>query len=187
MPVAPAIPPAAPVATEPKTPVAPENTPSAPPVAGPPKPKLGKGFLQQMQEQAASIIVSQETILMTPELATQLYAAYIEKLKNDTDKVLQATNLGNATIKMNSPEELVICCNSNISLIYAVGNLDAFRDYCRQETHSKDLRVLAELDPAAEKQAPKLQSISKNELFDMMVAQNPMLKQLKDQLRLDLG
>ncbi|RQO31409.1 DNA polymerase III subunit gamma/tau [Taibaiella sp. KBW10] len=160
---------------------------STPPPIGPPKPKLGKGFLEQLQAQAASTVVPQETIVMTQALAEQLYAAYIEKLKNDSDKLLQATNLSNARIILNSPEEMMVLCNSNISLIYVVGNIDLFRDYCKQETHNKDLRVLAQLDPGAEKQAPKLQSISKTELFDMMVAQNPLLKQLKDQLRLDLG
>lgn len=164
--------------------------PSVPPPAGPagpPKPKFGKNFLQQMQEQASQAVVPQETIALTLEVARDLYARYIERLKNDSEKVLQATNLASATVRINEPDEIILVCNSNIGLIYASGNTDAIRDFCKQETNNKDLRVMAILDPTVESQAPKVQSISKSDQFDLMVRQNPLLKQLKDQLRLDIS
>lgn len=175
-------------ASQPHTP--PPATPSVPasaPASGPPKPKFGKNFLQQMQEQASQSVVPQETIPLTLEVAQDLYARYIDRLKNDSEKVLQATNLASATVRINAPDEIILVCNSNIGLIYASGNTDAMRDFCKQETNNKDLRVVAILDPTAERQAPKVQSVSKSEQFDMMVRQNPYLKQLKDQLRLDIG
>lgn len=169
-------------------PVTPAPSPVAPPApGGPPRPKLGKNFLQQIQEQAGQSVVPQETIALTQELVEQLFARYIDRLKHDSDKHLQATNLASATIRLNSPDEIALICNSNIGLIYASGNAELFRDFCKQETNNKDTRVVAVLDPTAEKQAPKVQSVSKSEQFDMMVRQNPFLKQLKDQLRLDLG
>ncbi|MNE69689.1 hypothetical protein D3C80_1654290 [compost metagenome] len=116
-----------------------------------------------------------------------MYARYIDRLKHDSEKVLQATNLASATVQINAPDEIILVCNSNIGLIYASGNTDAIRDFCKQETNNKDLRVIAILDPTAVSQAPKVQSISKSDQFDMMVRQNPLLKQLKDQLRLDIG
>ncbi|MNU30222.1 DNA polymerase III subunit tau [compost metagenome] len=164
--------------------------PSVPPPAGPsgpPKPKFGKNFLQQIQEQASQAVVPQETIALTLDIAKDLYARYIERLKNDSEKVLQATNLASASVRINEPDEIILVCNSNIGLIYASGNTDAIRDFCKQETNNKDLRVIAILDPTAVSQAPKIQSISKSDQFDLMVRQNPLLKQLKDQLRLDIG
>ncbi len=154
--------------------------------SAPPQPKFGKDFLKQMQAQAT---VETETAVVKEidaTLALQLFEEYVQHLRDDEDKQLQASNLSTAKIQVNETDVITIVCNSNMGAIYATSNVDGLKEYCKDKTNNNNVKVLVELAPEAERVDNTSQKLSNAEIFAIYAAQNPALKRLKEELRLDL-
>lgn len=172
------------------TPVsAPQNVPPVPPPANtgaPPLPKFGKDFLKQMQAQASDAGAQIEEQQIDQELGVKLFEQYVQHLRDDADKQLQSSNLSTAKIVVRETNLVTIICNSNMGAIYANGNVDAFREFCKEKTNNNSVKIAVELTPEAERVESAPQKMSNADIFALYANQNPALKRLRDELRLDL-
>lgn len=174
--------PAAPVST-------PQNVPPVPPPANagaPPLPKFGKDFLKQIQAQASDAGAQIEEQQIDQELGVKLFEQYVQHLRDDADKQLQSSNLSTAKIVVRETNLVTIICNSNMGAIYANGNVDAFREFCKEKTNNNSVKIAVELTPEAERVESAPQKMSNADIFALYASQNPALKRLRDELRLDL-
>lgn len=160
----------------------PLNKPAAPPTL----PRFGKDFLKQMQHIASEDANDVQVVEIDNKLATSLLEEYILRLRNESDKQLQATNLSNVKIEVREDGTLALLCFSNIGLIYANGNAEAFREFCKEKTNNQHLKVSAELDPNALKEEDAPKQLSRSELFKVYAEKNPFLMGLKMDLRLEV-
>ncbi|RYE00143.1 MAG: DNA polymerase III subunit gamma/tau [Sphingobacteriales bacterium] len=176
--------PAAPVTAVPGVPpvVPPENAAAAPP----PIPKFGKDFLKQVQAQAGEAVGNMEEKQIDQELGVQLFEQYVQHLRDDADKQLQSSNLSTAKIIVRENNLVTIICNSNMGAIYANGNVDAFREFCKEKTNNNSVKIAVALAPEAERVESAPQKMSSADIFALYASQNPALKRLRDELRLDL-
>lgn len=149
-------------------------------------PKLGRDFLKQMQEQASVTITSTEVQVIDGPLAIRLFEEYVQRLRDDEDKQLQASNLSTAKIEVKEADVISIICNSNMGAIYANSNVEGLKEYCKEKTNNANLKISVELAPEAERVDNTPQRLSNAEIFAIYAARNPVLKKLKDELRLDL-
>jgi len=177
----------------PAKPAVPVNTPqNVPPAAtpanagGPPLPKFGKDFLKQMQAQASDAGAQVEEQQIDQELGVKLFDQYVQHLRDDADKQLQSSNLSTAKIVVRETNLVTIICNSNMGTIYANGNVDAFREFCKEKTNNNSVKIAVELAPEAERVETVPQKMSSADIFALYASQNPALKRLRDELRLDL-
>lgn len=175
---------------KPATPVStPQNVSPLPPpanAAAPPLPKFGKDFLKQMQAQASDAGAQIEEQQIDQELGLKLFEQYVQHLRDDADKQLQSSNLSTAKIVVRETNLVTIICNSNMGAIYANGNVDAFREFCKEKTNNNSVKIAVELTPEAERVESAPQKMSNADIFALYASQNPALKRLRDELRLDL-
>jgi DNA polymerase-3 subunit gamma/tau len=154
--------------------------------AAPPLPKLGKDFLKQLQAKAATEQVVENYQDIDQALADTLFANYIQHLRDDEDKQLQASNLSTAKIKVAELNHIVIVCNSNMGMIYANGNAEAFKEFCKEKTSNPNILVEIDLVAEAERVDNTPQRLSNAEVFALFATKNPVLLKLREDLRLDL-
>jgi len=154
--------------------------------APPPLPKFGKDFLKQMQAQANELSGNTEEQQIDQELGVRLFDQYVQHLRDDADKQLQSSNLSTARIVVRETNLITIICNSNMGTIYANGNVDAFREFCKEKTNNNAVKIGVELAPEAERVETAPQKMSNADIFALYASQNPALKRLRDELRLDL-
>lgn len=182
----------APPKENPVIPAAPKSEPpvvpggSAGSAAPPPLPKFGKDFLKQMQAQANESGANVEEQQIDQELGAKLFDQYVQHLRDDADKQLQSSNLSTAKIVVRETNLISIICNSNMGTIYANGNVDAFREFCKEKTNNNEVKIAVELAPEAERVETVPQKMSNADIFVLYANQNPALKRLRDELRLDL-
>lgn len=154
--------------------------------AAPPLPKLGKDFLKQLQAKAATEQVVENYQDIDQSLAENLFANYIQHLRDGEDKQLQASNLSTAKIKVEELNRIVIICNSNMGMIYANGNAEAYKEFCKEKTNNPNILVEVDLVAEAERVDNTPQRLSNAEIFALHAAKNPVLLKLREDLRLDL-
>lgn len=164
----------------------PSSIPNEAAVPLPAMPKFGRDFLKQVQEQASAATTVSDVQVIDGPLAIQLFEEYVQRLRDDEDKQLQASNLSTAKIEVREEDVITIICNSNMGAIYASSNVEGLKEHCKAKTNNTSLKILIELAPEAERVDNTPQRLSNAEIFAIYAAQNPALKKLKDELRLDL-
>lgn len=154
-------------------------------VKGPPKPKRTKDMLSQIQEEAASQVEA-ERLSLNEELAADLFRTFKEELKELSHELPALAHLEMMQIKCINDEEVQLVCNSKINAAYGQNKSGEFREYCSVRTGIKNLRVTLHLDESQMEDGPKDRVLSRLEVYDVMVNENPLLKELKDQLGLNI-
>lgn len=139
-----------------------------------------------MQAQASDAGAQIEEQQIDQELGLKLFEQYVQHLRDDADKQLQSSNLSTAKIVVRETNLVTIICNSNMGAIYANGNVDAFREFCKEKTNNNSVKIAVELTPEAERVESAPQKMSNADIFALYASQNPALKRLRDELRLDL-
>lgn len=151
------------------------------------RPKLGLGILQEIQHQsAAAEDQGGERMALTQESAGQLFADFKDYVRNELKQLPLAAQLDMMSIKCISENELQLICTSDMNMIYAQNQREPFMDFGKQRTRISDLRVMVIQDTSARKEAPRERVLTKLEIYELMAAQNPALKALRDSLNLQI-
>jgi len=154
-------------------------------LAGPPKLKRGGNILEQIQNANRSRDREEEKLLLDQELSEKLMEDY-KSFLSVTPQELPAINHLNMTgIKCVSETEIQLVCNSEINLAYAQNKSVEFREFCREKTKNKNIRITTFLDSSA-KVVVKERILSKMEIFDVIASRNPNFRILRNALRLEI-
>lgn len=199
-PVRPSQPPAAaqPAPAIPSTapPVQPQSsTVSHPPVTtgGPPpslqskRPKLGLGILQEIQQLSEQQDDhGGDRVELNQEAAEQLFAEFKDYVRQELKQLPLAAQLDMMSINCISHHELQVVCVSDMNMIYAQNQREPFMDFGKKKTRIPDLRVMVYQDTSARKEVLKDRVLTKLEIYELMAAQNPALKLLRESLNLQV-
>jgi len=171
----------------PPTSVAAPASSAAPPSLQSKRPKLGRNILQEIQTQNEQTVEHAEAPLeLTQELAEQLLTDFKDYLRNEAKQLPVAAQMDMMSINCISNHEMQLVCVSDVNHIYAMNQREPFMDYCKKITRIDDVRVMVNIDPSARKEEVVERKLNKLEIFEMMAAQNPAIKLLKDSLNLNI-
>ncbi len=167
--------------------------PPAQPVAVPPsvesKPAgLGKlGSLHKLRQQVSSSAqqnTQRSAIFLTDELLQAAWQEFIEQLKYMRNPAAQSFEL--AELRVVNNEQFTVVTPNNLQQKFIDGERIALTEYLQQRFHNRKLSyqviVEAREDLAIKIEAP----LNSRERFQQLADQFPLVKELKDRLKLEL-
>lgn len=164
---------------------------AAPPVPNPqPAPASRRISKNLMDEIDAAVnntkAVEVEIRELTQEMAQEVFDKFVQKLK-DENKGVYYVQFSAMKLESNPPEEVKIIAPTNFAVEYVKDQRSILIDFFRMHTGIPTLRVIAEVREDAEAVATEQKTVlSKQEMYDAMVAKNPDLGKLKDALNLQI-
>lgn len=160
-------------------PLAPSTPPSTPISKG----KVGLGLLKQLREkQKQSSLNAQEVKALNDELLKQLLGEFMQKLESE-EKDLVKTQLSLCEFSLEA--ENVIACMCSMHLQY--NTLQSIRQelvgFIESKTGNTQIKIRITLNESLQ-DAPTTWVLSKNEYFEALSKEFPVIKALRDQLGL---
>jgi DNA polymerase-3 subunit gamma/tau len=149
---------------------------------------VGKlGSLQKLRQQVSSAAQTEQvrsSIHITPELLQTAWAEFIELLKNNRNPAAQSFEM--AELRVVSHEQFTIVTPNNLQQKFVDGERIALTEYLQNRFHNRRLSyqvVVEQRDDLAIKiEAP----LNSKERFQQLAEQFPLVKELKDRLKLEL-
>ena len=170
-------------APPPLQPKAPEPTPAAPPVNG--KAKLGS--LESIRQKVQQENCSEGEIADVPLQVTTLqkgWKLYIEQLKAEKNPAWQSFEVAELVIKDGHSFEAIV--NNNINQKFLEFERNKVSEFLQKELCNRQLQFgIVLLEGQQETQQTDL-PLSSKEQYQKLVEMNPLVKELRDRLRLEL-
>ncbi len=177
-----------PVQTQPAPQQAPQPQPqAAPSVPQPANRRISKNLLDEIDAAVNSTqAVEAEVKELTDEIAQEVFRKFVQQLKDD-NKGVYYVQFSAMKLETVPPEVVRIIAPTNFAVEYVKDQRSILIDYFRKHTGIPAMRVIAEVreDPNAVATEQKI-VLSKQEMYDAMVAKNPDLGKLKDSLNLQI-
>lgn len=148
--------------------------------------KKKRTSLQDMHQQVANSLDEEIEVEINLELVHKYFDEYRESLKPFPEKHPMLTQLEHVDIVLESKDLIRFMCHSTINLSYAEKAAEEFREFIREKTQNKIIRVLAQLDPDSKKEIVIEKPISKLDIFHEMVADFPHIAVLKSKYKFDV-
>lgn len=123
---------------------------------------------------------------LTAEMAAEVFAKYVQAFR-DANKSAYYAQFSQMTTEVNPPEEVKIIVPTHFSVEYVKEQRSVLIDFFRAQTGIPTLRVVPEVRENADAIAGEQKMVlSKQEIYEVMAAKNPVLSQLKDALNLTI-
>jgi DNA polymerase-3 subunit gamma/tau len=150
-----------------------------------PAPTLGslKSIREQMQNRKQD---QGEIHNLSEELLTNCWNSYLEKLQENS-QVTSHTNLRMATVKIVDNQMFEILAGSRIQQQFIENERIALLSFIHDTFNNRKIQMQILLDPDADKNDVVVeQTLSQKEQYFKMISLYPIVKELRDQLNLDL-
>ena len=150
-----------------------------------PAPTLGslKSIREQMQNRKQD---QGEIHNLSEELLTNCWNSYLEKLQENS-QVTSHTNLRMATVKIVDNQMFEILAGSRIQQQFIENERIALMSFIHETFNNRKIQMQILLDPDADKNDVVVeQTLSQKEQYFKMISLYPIVKELRDQLNLDL-
>ncbi|KYP16500.1 DNA polymerase III subunit gamma/tau [Flavihumibacter sp. CACIAM 22H1] len=145
------------------------------------------GSLQKLRQQVSSAAQTEKVrsaIQVTPELLQAAWGEFIEVLKNNRNPAAQSFEM--AELRVVSHEQFTVVTPNNLQQKFVDGERIALTEYLQHRFHNRRLsyQVIVEQreDLAIKIEAP----LNSKERFQQLAEQFPLIKELKDRLKLEL-
>ena len=151
----------------------------------PPPPTFGS--LKSIREQMQNRKVDQGEIHpLSEEMLTNCWNLYLEKLQ-ENGQVTSHTNLRMATVKIVDSQMFEILAGSRIQQQFIENERIGLLSYIHDTFNNRKIQMQILLDPDADKNDVVVeQTLSQKEQYFKMISLYPIVKELRDQLNLDL-
>lgn len=140
--------------------------------------------LRQRVTQASQSETKTSAIQVTDELLTVAWAEFVEQLKASRNPAAQSFEL--AELKVVNAEQFTVITPNNLQQKFIDGERIALTEYLQNRFHNRRLsyQVIVEQrdDLAIKIEAP----LNSKERFQLLAEQYPLIKELKDRLKLEL-
>mgnify|MGYP001000657735 CR=1 FL=1 len=150
--------------------------------------KMSMDLLNDLHEEisnAANEVA--EPIPLNNENIEKIFEDFIEYVKTSLEKNTLAQQLKMMYVKFVAPDEIQLCCSSEMNLIFGNSQRDVLLDYAKMQLRQGNIRVTAHLDPTfMQVVVPTDKKKSKLEIFEEMAAENEALLYLKRKLNLQV-
>ncbi|MEI6946163.1 DNA polymerase III subunit gamma/tau [Paraflavisolibacter sp. H34] len=180
---------AAPVPQQPPTAAQPEPaTPSPAQPARPAaaaKPKLGSlaALRQQIEQEQASQVVREDHPLEMSRLKAA-WELFIKKLKEEKNPAAQSFDLAELIIK--DPNCFEATASNNINQRFLEFERNKACEFLQHELHNRQLQFSILLQESEQEVVEYERPLTSKELYQKMIEQNPLIKELREKLKLEL-
>ena len=150
-----------------------------------PAPTLGslKSIREQMQNRKQD---QGEIHPLSEEMLSNCWNSYLEKLQENS-QVTSHTNLRMATVKIVDNQMFEILAGSRIQQQFIENERIALMSFIHETFNNRKIQMQILLDPDADKNDVVVeQTLSQKEQYFKMISLYPIVKELRDQLNLDL-
>ena len=153
----------------------------------PTAPLPGLGSIKKIREQMLNRKTDQGVVHpLTEELLTNCWNAYLEKLQ-ENGQITSHTNLRMATVKIVDELMFEILAGSRIQQQFIENERIGLLSYIHETFNNIKIQMQILLDPDADKNDIVVeQTLSQKEQYFKMISLYPLVKELRDQLNLDL-
>ncbi len=152
-----------------------------------PTSSVGLGALKKIREQIQTRKQEKAVVYTLDDQKLQeAWNIYVEKLANN-NQVTSHSNLKQAKISIIDPLNFEVTAESRIQLQFIEGERLGMTLHLQEFFNNNQIQYKVVLDPAAEQQdAPTEQVMSKKDQYLKMIELYPVIKNMRDQLNLDL-
>ena len=153
----------------------------------PEPPVGGLGSLKKIREQMQNRKLEQSTVhVLSADMLQQAWDAYLQKLQ-DNNQVTSHSNLRMASMRMVDEQLFEIEASSRIQQQFIESERTGLLIHVQEFFNNPKIQFRILLDPAAEvEQTTTEQPLSQRDQYLKMISLYPLVKQLRDQLNLDL-
>lgn len=174
------------IQNNPITPVT--STPAAkPPVtAAPRRTRMSANMLQDLYEKVAKEEGEEVKIIpLNQPNVEKVFEDFKIHVREELGKTTLAAQLGLMYVKFEEPDEVILFCPTEMSIIFANTQRDILLDFVKNQLKQFNVRVNVKLDPTFVKEVPLPQKPkSKLEIFNEMADRNHYILMLKKELNL---
>jgi len=152
-------------------------------------PKAG-GKLSQLTKIRQQVIGRQEDaekdkpIPVTEEKLKEAWAGYTQLLRDAKNPASQSFDIARLTVT--SEQSFEVTCNNNLEQKFIEGERSKLSEYLQQSFNNKSLLYSILVADNPEYEIPVERPLNNREQFMQMIEQYPLVKELKDRLRLEL-
>jgi DNA polymerase-3 subunit gamma/tau len=151
--------------------------------------KLDLGNIRQkleVREHAEAAQASEEVPPFSIQTVDTLWKAHIEALKAASQLQI-ATHLEMAVLSAGGPLEVVITCRSPLHKTFVDDEKLLFAEKLKEHFHNPAIQVLVQVDESLQKRDRGPKVLTQRQQLEEMLKQYPLIQELKQNLKLDLG
>lgn len=145
------------------------------------------GSLQKLRQQVSSTTQNNKersVIFITPELLQAAWQEFIEQLKANRNPAVQSFEL--AELRVVSEEQFTVVTPNNLQQKFIDGERIALTDYLQQRFHNRRLSYQVVVEQREDLSIKIEAPLNSRERFQQLAEQFPLIKDLKDRLKLEL-
>lgn len=145
------------------------------------------GSLQKLRQQVSSTTQNNKersVIFITPELLQAAWQEFIEQLKANRNPAVQSFEL--AELRLVSEEQFTVVTPNNLQQKFIDGERIALTDYLQQRFHNRRLSYQVVVEQREDLSIKIEAPLNSRERFQQLAEQFPLIKDLKDRLKLEL-
>jgi DNA polymerase-3 subunit gamma/tau len=152
----------------------------------PPKEKAKLGSLDSLIKKIGESVSGQENVDKPLEQASlqKAWSDFIVKLKTSKNSAWQSFE--SAELKITDANSFEAVVNDNIYQKFLIQERNNVCSFLQKELHNRKLKFVVMLIESKEKKEPADLPLSSKEQYNKLVEQFPLVKELKDRLRLEL-
>jgi DNA polymerase-3 subunit gamma/tau len=153
----------------------------------PPAGALSSGSLSKIRQQFSSRLQNNEADSrkeLLPETLQEAWAAYAQRLREDKNPAFQSFE--RATLKIENQHFFEVITNNNLEQKFIEQEKRNLSDWLQKSFSNKTLSFAISVQENMDTEEPGTAPLNKREQFIRIVEQYPMVKELKDRLKLEL-
>lgn len=149
--------------------------------------KSAKSLLDEIKASVIKENTEKKAIHLDETLLLEIFKDYKINLRLTPHELPALAQLELTVIQLISQEEARLLCNSEMNLAYAQSKSADLRDFISERTGIKNFKLTVVIDENMVEEAPKTERpLSKLEAYEKMSEVNIYLKQLKEQLGMNI-
>lgn len=167
-----------------------EKKPATAAASKPVETPKGGGKLSQLTKIRQQVIGKQEDaekdkpIPVTEDKLKEAWTGYTQLLREAKNPASQSFDIARLTVT--SEQSFEVSCNNNLEQKFIEGERSKLSEYLQQFFNNKSLLYSILVDDNGEYDIPVERPLNNREQFMQMIEQYPLVKELKDRLRLEL-
>ena len=170
----------------PVTPVTSTHAAKPPVTAAPRRTRMSANMLQDLYEKVAKEEGEDVKIIpLNQPNDEKVFEDFKIHVRDELGKTTLAAQLGLMYVKFEEPDEVILFCPTEMSIIFANTQRDILLDFIKNQLKQFNVRVNVKLDPTFVKEVPLPEKPkSKLEIFNEMAERNHYILMLKKELNL---
>jgi DNA polymerase-3 subunit gamma/tau len=141
---------------------------------------------EKEHERQAAGAQSEASLPLEPVQVQQFWEQQISELKK-AQKIQAATNLEMSVITVTGAEEALITCRNELQKNFVDDEKMQFAEILKDHFHNQAIQITVRVDEALRQQEHGPEILTQRQQLERMLKKYPHVKELKDNLNLDLG